>query len=825
MEALAQDVRYAIRALRRAPGFAAVAVATLALGIGVNATIFSVVSSVLFKPLPVERPAELVNVYGHEVTSSGHDAISYPNYLDYRERTETLTGVVAHTNFFASLAHEGSSELVVGEIVSDNFFQVLGVRPVLGRPFTSEEFAGPGAGPVAILSHGYWQSRFGGAPDVVGRSFRMNGVVYTVVGVAPKRFGGMFPALTAQLWVPLSMVEHVEPMGNHRNTGGGGESLLESRGRHFLWVKGRMRPGAEVAQVRAELETIAAGLAARYPEANEREWVKVVQTNDVAINPDLDGTVAPAGLLLLGAVALVLLVACGNLGNMLLARAGARRQELAVRQAIGATPRRLTRLLLTESVLVALAGGAASLVLTVWLTGFLGRYRPGLPFDIGIDVSPDWRVLLFTFGAALATGVAFGLVPALRASRPDLVPALKGAGGAGRTGRGPRLELREALVVGQVAFSLTLLVTGALMVRSLHAAGRVDLGYDAHRIAHLQLALEMNGYDADGGALLVEEGKRRLEALPEVRSVGLASRLPQSMNNNGFGLFIDGHPSTVADRPIPVDGASVDEDYFATLGLRVLAGRGIEAGDRVHNRRVAVVTGTMASRFWPGEDAVGRSFRTSREGVPWEIVGIVEDYKVDTPGEAPKPYLHLPLSPRTTYANYLVRTETPAAGMVPTLERELRRLDPELVFLATGTLADLADIRLLPVQLGAWLLGIFGVLAVLLAAVGLYGVVAFSVSRRVREIGVRKALGAETSAVVVMVLRRGMTLVAVGGLIGAILAGVGGRLLSSVLFVGEFDPLSFGVAFLVLAAVAATAYWVPARRAARVDPMVVLRGE
>ncbi len=824
MEALGRDIRFALRGLLRSPGFTVVAVATLALGIGVNGTIFSMVSSVLLRPLPVDRPAELVSVYGHAATSSSHDAISYPNFLDYREQSETLSGLVAHTNFFANLSMEGSSELVVGEIVSEDFFQVLGVRPILGRPFVAEEFAGPGAGPVAILGHGFWNTRFGGAPDVVGRSFRLNGVPYTVVGVAPERFGGMFPAANVQMWVPLSMADDVEPVGNNRGTGGGG-SILESRGRHFLWVKGRRRPGVEVTEVRAELQSIAGRLSAAYPEANEGERVAVVPTNDVAINPDIDGTVAPAGLVLMAAVALVLLVACANLANMLLARAATRRRELAIRQAIGAGRGRLMRQLLTESVLVALAGGAASLVLTFWLTGFIGRPRQGLPFDVALDIAPDWRVLVFTFAAALATGIAFGLAPAIRASRPDLVPALKDAGDGGRSGRGPRVEIRDALVVGQVAFSLALLVAGALMARSLGAAARVDMGYDVDRIAHLALALEMNGYDAERGGILIENGKRQLEGLPGVRAVGLASRLPQSVNNNGFGIFIDGHPTTLADRPIVLDGASVDEDYFAALDLEIVAGRAIEAGDRDEGRRVAVVTATMAARYWPGEDALGRTFRISRAGDPYTIVGVVEDYKVDTPGESPKPYLHVPLRRQTVFANYLVRTATPAAALVPTLERTLRQLDPDLVFLDTGTLADLAGVRLLPVRIGAWLIGAFGILAVLLAAVGLYGVIAFSVSRQVREIGIRKALGAETGALLRRVLRRGMVLVAVGGVLGAILAAAGGRLLSSVLFVGAFDPISFAAAFLVLAGVAALANWVPARRAARVDPMSVLRME
>jgi predicted permease len=825
MDSPTRDVRYALRGLRRSPGFTAVAVATLALGIGANATIFSVVSSVLLRPLPVDRPGDLVSVYGHAVTSPAHDAISYPNYQDYRAQARTLAGLAAHTNFFASLSVDRTSELVVGEAVSENFFEVLGVRPVLGRAFVADEVAGPGAGPVAVLSHTFWQTRFGGAADVVGRSFRMNGIGYTVVGVAPKRFGGMVPAVTVQMWVPLSMIDHVDPLGSHRNTGGGGESLLEARGHHLLWLTGRMAPGARVPEVRAELEGIAARLSSQYPDVNERERVRVLATSDVAINPDLDATVTSAGLVLLAAVGLVLLVACANLANMLLARAATRRHELAVRQALGASRGRLLRLLLTESVLVALAGGAASLLLTVWLTGFLGRYQPGLPIELGIDVAPDWRVLVFTFAAALATGLAFGLVPALRASRPDLAAGLKDRGDGGRSRRGRRVELRDALVVGQVSFSLTLLVVGALMARSLTAAGRVHMGYEPARIAHLALPLEMNGYDAASGAPLLEEGKHRLRARPEVAAVGLTSRVPLSLNNNGFGLYIDGHPSTLADRPIPVDGASVDEDYFDALGIAIVAGRGIEAADRDERRRVAVVTREMAARFWPAGDAVGQTFRRERDGPPWEVVGVVEDHKVDSPGEAPRPYLHVPLPRQTGYAVFVVRTRTPAAGLVPALERELRQLDAELVFLETGTLTDLAGVRLLPVRLGAWLIGAAGLLAVLLAAVGLYGVIAFAVSRRLREIGIRKALGAESSAIVAMVLRRGMLLVAAGGVLGAILAAAGGTLLSGVLFVGAFDAPSFAAAFLVLASVAALAHWVPVRRAVGVDPAVVLRGE
>jgi predicted permease len=823
MDELLRNLRHTVRVLRRSPGFTIVAVLTLALGIGVNATMFSVVNAVLFRPLPVERPAELVNIYGRTTETPSHDAVSYPNYLDYRAGTQTLTGLVAHTNFFASLSIDGSSELVVGEIVSDNFFEVMGVRPAMGRAFVAEEFAGPGQGPVAILSHRFWQARFGGDASVLGRTFRMNGIVYTVVGVAPERFGGMMPAVAVQMWVPLSMVDEVEPMGSHRNTGGpAAASLLDARGRHLLWLKGRMKDGVGPEQVASEFAGLATRLAADYPESNERERVAVVSAKGVAINPDFDGALAPAAFVLLAAVGLVLLVTCANLANMMLARASSRRREMAVRAAIGASRSRLVAQHLTESIVVALAGGAVALLVAYWLTGLIARFQPPLPIQLGLDVAPDWRVLAFTFVTAVATGVAFGLVPAVRAARPDLVSGLKDVAQPDG-GRARRLELRDALVVGQVAFSLLLLVVGALMARSLSAAAHVDLGYDASRTAYLGVGLKMNGYDEAGGRAFIDAGRRRLLDLPEVAAVGLASRVPQSLNNNGFGIFIDGHPSTIADRPIGLDGASVDEGYFDALDLSIVAGRGIEQADREQRRRVVVITQAMAQRYWPKDDAVGRELRLSRGGPPFTVVGVVQDYKVDTPGEAPKPYMHLPLPVEPLFASFVLRTTTPATPLMPKLERELRVLDPDLVFTEAGTMLDAVDVRIFPVRAGAWFIGIAGLLALALSAIGLYGVIAFSVSRRVREIGIRKALGAETGAVVTMVVRRGMLLVGAGGVLGALLAAAAARVLSGVLYVGAFDPISFALAFGALALVAALAHGVPAWRASRVDPMVALR--
>jgi len=825
LDDLIRDLRYGIRGLLKSPAFATVAVITIALGIGVNSTIFSLVNAVLLKPLPVERSEELVDVYGHTATSTTHDAVSYPNFLDLAAQTETLSGMMAYTNFFANLSIEGSAELVVGEIVSEDYFGVLGVEPSRGRTFTPDEFRAPGAGPVAILSHGFWRSRFGGDPDVLGTIFRLNGIAYTVVGVAPAGFGGMMPAVSSQMWIPLSMVEEVESLGNHRVSGPStGPTLLDRRGSHFLWVKGRMRPGVRMEAVRTELERISSRLSAQYPDTNEFERLTVLRTNDVAINPDLDKAVAPAGMVLLGAVGLVLIVACANLANMLLARASARRQEVAVRIAVGAGRARLIRQMLTESLTLALAGGGVAFLLSLWMAGVIAGFQPPLPIDLGLEIAPDWRVMAFTLGVAALTGVLFGIVPAVRASRPNLVPALKDSGDQD-TGSGGKFELRDALVVVQVAVSVVLLVGGSLLVRSLGAADHVDFGYDVDRTAYLGLAMEMNGYDAREAGIFYESAKVRLRAMPQVEAVGLASRVPLSLNNNGFGLFIEGRQRAPSDAAYGVDGARIDEGYLGALGLRVLEGRGIQPDDREEGRRVAVVTETMASRFWPGENALGQEFRLSWDGDPYSIVGVVQDYRVDTPGETPKPYLHLPMPMEGMYANFVLRTATPAGALVPVLERELRTLDPDLVFLDTGTFRELADVRLFPIRAGAWLIGIFGALALILAAVGLYGVIGFAVSRRVREIGIRKALGAEGTAVVSMILRQGMTKVAVGFGIGAVLALVGARALSSVLFVSPVDFPSFAVTLLVLSVVAGLANFIPAHRASRIDPAAALKGE
>jgi predicted permease len=823
MDTFLQDLRYGARGLRRSPGFTAVALLTLALGIGVNSAIFGLVNAILLRPLPVEQPGQLVDIYGHEATSSEHGTHSYPNYVDYRAQTTTLSGLIGYSNFFAYSSIEGNSEIVVGEVVTDNYFSVLGVRAAIGRVFGSQEATAPGAAPSVVLSHRFWETRFGADPSIVGKTLRMNSTTYTVVGVAPRTFGGMMPAVTAQLWIPTAMVGDVEPAGNQRTSGKIiGSTRFDQRGRAWMWLRGRVKPGSDANAVRAEFDVIQRRLSAAYPETNELERIRVVPTNDVRVNPDIDTTMLPAGGLLIGAVGLVLIVACANLANLMLARAAGRRRELAVRLAIGAGRKRLVRQMLTESLLLAIAGGAVALPLAAGLVAIIKSVQSTLPIDVGLVIELDWRVMLFTFLAAVVTGLVFGLIPALRSSRPDLVPALKGAGNAAPKGR---VELRDALVMVQMAVSLVLVVAGTLLVRSLDVAQRVDLGFDSDRIARFGLAMEMNGYDRDRAARFVPTARARLEALPQVEAVSFASRLPLSPNNNGFRVFIDGRQGSAADKPFSIDGTSVDENYFDLLGVKVIAGRDFEPSDREGDQRVAVVSKAMAEKYWPGEDAVGREFRFSFGGDAYRIIGVSDDYKVNTPGERPAEYLHLPLATRPMFAEVMVRTSVPSEAMVPRLQNEVLALDPTFVFLNRGTMRDLAEAKLFPVRAGAWLMGAFGLLALGVAAVGLYGVIGYSVNRRTRELGIRKALGADSRSLITMVLGEGMRLVVIGGVVGAALAFGAARALSQLLFVEPFDLASFALGFGVLAVVALTANWMPARRAARIDPMVALRQE
>jgi len=821
------DLRYAFRTLLKSPGFTAVALISLALGIGVNTTIFSVVNAVLLRPLPVTDPDRLVEVY----TTTGNpefpqSVFSYPDYVDLRDSNEVFSGVTAYGLAVASLRHaDDAPKTVVAEVVSANFFDVIGVEPALGRAFSAEEGRTEGTHPVVVLGHGFWTAQFGADPDIIGREVFINTTPYTVIGVAPASYTGMLPAMTPHVWLPMMMTEEVSVIGiQDVRESPIGDTRLTQRGSRFLFVKARLAPGVTIERAQANVSAIMANLEVAYPDTNEDRGAELVPTSGVRIFPMIDRVLAPVGWLLLGIVSLVLLIACANVANMLLARSSARRQEIAVRLALGASRAALVRQLLTESLLLAVCGGALGLLLAVWGTSMLSTLDAVSQMSVRFDFGVDRTVFLFAFLASLATGLAFGLVPALKASRPQLVPALKGADAVGNRRR--RIGLRDVLVVSQVAVSLLLLVGAALLGRSLQAAQAIDLGFDADQTALIEMNLDMIGYDDEPADVFQRQYLERIRALPQVEAAALTQNIPLSASVSVTGIFIPGLHESDEDRVI-ADEAVVGPGYFETMGVPLLEGRDFTERDTPDTPLVAIVNETMARSYWPGESVIGKRFRSSMEDEDdFEIIGLVGDHKVRTVGEDPRPYVHFARTQRrSTRAVVVARTAGYVAELPALLRSELQAMEPDLNS-GERTMRESVAVTLLPVTLGAQTLAGFGVLALVLSSIGLYGVIAYSVSRRVREIGIRIALGADSMGVVKLVVRRGMGLAAVGVLLGWAGAALLSSLLRGFLYgVSALDPTAFGAAGALLMGVAFLANYIPARRAARIDPLTALRAD
>lgn len=826
MENFWKDIQYGSRMLLKHPGFTAVAVLSLALGIGVNSTIFTLVNAVLLRPLPVSDPERLVQVYSGSEEFQ-YSTNSYLDYVDFRDGSDVFEELAAHSMMAVAFTHEGRTELILGEIATANYFQVLGVEPALGRGFLPEEDETEGVHPVVVLSHGFWQRRFGGDPSAVGGAIRLNGRVYTIVGVAPETFTGTIPGFSPELWIPMMMSEDIRPMGiNDVEPSPTGTTRLEKRGTRWLFIKGHLKPGRSVEQAQAELQTIQARLEKEYPESNEGRMISVVPAGSVRLHPMIDEALRPAALLILAVVGMVLLIACANVANMLLARATARRQEIAVRLAIGAGRGRLLRQLLTESLLLAGLGGLLGLLLAYWTSGLLLKLQPPGSLQLSLDLGLDGRVLTFTLGASLVSALAFGLVPALRASRPELAPSLRNE--ATQMQRGDRrFGLRNLLVIGQVAISLVLLIGAALLIRSLQNAHTIDVGFDIDRLAVMAVDLGFQSYSDEQAEGFYRRLIDRVEAMPGIRSAALVQRLPLSTSVSATGLYIEGHQQTPDDRPFIVYQTAVGPHYFRTMGVPLLEGRDFNESDTEDSPRTAIVNETLARRYWPGETAVGKRFhQEGLDGPECEIIGVSRDYKVGTLGEAPRPYVHFARAQDpSTFANLVARTDGDPAVAVENLRREMLAMDPNLVFMEADTLRSIAAVTLLPVRLGALLVGVFGALGLLLAAIGLYGVIAFSVSRRTHEIGMRMALGAEARDVLGLILRQGMAVALVGVAVGTASAAALSRFLSSVLFVSPVDPVSFAAPSILLLSVALSANYIPAHRAARADPVVALKHE
>jgi putative ABC transport system permease protein len=807
-----------------------VAIVSLAVGIGFNTALFTVVDALLFKPLPVSRPDQLVDVFTSAAGGRGalFSTTSYPDYLDLKSQNDVFDDVIGYTPMFGALGMETGSRLAMGEIVTGNYFRVLGVSAVIGRTLGPEDDA-PGAPRVAVVSYRYWARELGSAPDVVGRAMRIRGNPLTIVGVLPRTFSGMVPVLSPELWIPVSASLDAEPVGLHDVVPSpSGANRLERRGERWLFVRGRLREGRTIDQARANLTLLMSRLAAAYPATNKGREIAVKATSDVHFHPMADPQILPIAGLLMGVVGLVLLIACANVASMLLARASGRQREIGVRLAIGASRGRLVQQLITESVVLSLLGAAAGGLLAWWITTFVAAVHLPTPIPLTFDVRMDGRVLAFTLAATAFAGVFAGLAPAFQATRPNLVAELRGEQTAARVA-GRAWTLRDGLVAVQMAVTIVLLVVAALLTRSLIAAQRTSLGFPVNRLALVSFDASQLRYDRERTQLVFDRVVERIRTIAGVEAVGVTTRPPFSINQNRWDIWFPGRQPVGQPGPT-VEVTSVSPGYFETMNVPIVAGRAFTDADGPDAPRVAVVNETMARRYWPGENAVGQTFRTrAGEGPPFEVVGIAADHKVSTIGEAPTPFLHIARRQQPSpYAAVIARTRGDADALLRDMRREIRAVEPDLAFVENQTMESEVQTTLFPVRASALLVSAVGMIAMLLAAVGLYGVVAFSVARRTREIGIRVALGADAGSVVGLVMRQGLLVcgvgLACGALLAAVLALIARQQLAALLYgIGFLDAVSWIGAATALIVISALANLIPAWRAAKVDPSVALR--
>ncbi len=821
METLIQDVRYGVRMLFKNSGFTLVAVLSLALGIGANTTIFTLVNTVLLHPIPVRDPERLVQLFTTDEQNKGGQfnifGISHANYKDYRDQNEVFEATAAWLSAPMNLSGGGDPEQVACDLVSGNFFSLLGVPPARGRLFLPEEDKVDGANPVVVLSDGLWKRRFASDPAIVGKTITLNGRSFNVVGVTAHGFQGINTLGGPDLWVPLAM--HAQILSGFE------ADEFEDRRALMFNAVGRLKGGVSIEQAQASLKTIATRLEKEYPAPNKGRSVMLLPLSQTTINPNIRRVFVMAGGLLMTVVGLVLLIACANVANLLLARATARRKEIAIRLSMGAGRLRLVRQLMTESVVLALLGGAAGLLVAFWARDLILAFRPPQFFVGTIDLDLDARVLLFTLGVSLLTGVLFGLVPALQASRPDLVVELKErTGQPGQSGR--RVSLRSLLVVAQVALSLVSLIGAGLFLRSLRNTERIDPGFDAKNLVTLSFAVGAQGFDKVRGEAYEKRLLETVKAIPGVRSAALSANLPMG---GGFGrtVFPEGQEAATGAVGQFTTANEISTGFFDTLGIALKRGRDITEMDREGAPRVVVINEAMARQFWKGQDALGKRFKFFGDEEFREVAGIVEDTKIFTLGEDPQAQAYIPVLQSYNPALTLnVRTTGNGAALLPTLRRQVQALEPTMPLTNVQTAEDLIGQVLWAPRMGAALLGVFGLIALTLAAIGIYGVMSYSVNQRTVEFGLRMALGARPNDVLGLVLRQGMLLVAGGLLIGIITALFATRLVGALLVgMSPTDPATFALISLLLAVVAALAGYVPARRATRVDPMVALRYE
>ncbi len=813
MTGLLDDLRYGVRGLTKNRGFSLAAVLSLALGIGANTTIFTLLNAIFLQPLPVRDPAHLVAIFTTDQRIPGQLLCSYPNFQDYRDHNTAFSSLLLYSSVVVDLTGRGDPQLLMGQLVTANYFTTLGVVPVVGRGFRPEEELS-GATPVAVISHALWLRLFDGSPHVTGRTIEISGRPYGIVGVAPPGFQGLSRLSGADVFLPFSVYPQIYP-----NAG-----MVAQRRALLFAAVGRLKPGVGVRQAEASLQGLAQELERRYPRENQGRRVSLTTLGAAALSARTRPVMSQAGAVLMTISALVLLIACANVANLLLARAAGRHKEIAIRLAMGASRWRLIRQLLTESVLLAVAGGTVGLLLARWARDLLWAMRPPVFNHAGFRLVLDSQVLLFTAAISVFTGVLFGLTPAFRATKTDLATDLKERASA-PAGFHRVWRPRAVLVMAQVAFSLVALIGAGLFTRSLRSAGQIDPGFDAAHLGIVVYNVMDQGYSEGRGREYHQRALGKAVSVHGVVSAALGRDVPFHVSSSRT-LLLSGEENAAVGQGRSTLTSVVSPGYFQTMGIQLLRGRDFRMADTKTTPRVVIVNQTAASAYWPGQDPIGQHISFAGEGLPVEVVGIVKTANYQAIAETPQPLVYLSLVQYYFPTAVLyVRTAGNPDAVVGAVRRELQALDSNLLLQVESLETSVREL-LWAQRLSAGLLAVFGALALLLATVGIYGVISYSVRQRTREIGVRLALGATVGDVQRMILREGVRLVAIGVAAGAAVSLAAAGSVGSMLFIkNPRDALTFTMVPALLAAVGVIACWIPAIRATRIDPSVALRDE
>src|SRR3954468_6420119 len=815
------DIRYACRMLIKTPGFSIVAFLAIALGLGVNTSIFGIINTLVMRPLPVGHSDRLVQIYTKDPHLEGRAPTSFLNYVDYARENTVFTGIAAYTLAPMGMTRGTETLNVLGQLVSGNFFDLLEVQPVIGRGFFAKEDTSPNGHPVAILNYSFWR-KIGSDPAVIGSTITLNGRAFTVIGVAPRTFTGIDVGIAPDVWVPMAMHGWVRP---------GGDDWFDNRRALLLNMIGRLKPGVSVTEAEAQLVTVARHLEEAYPDVNKERSVLLVNAEKAKSQglggPNNENATQNISLLLLVASGAILLIACANVANLLLARATTREREMAVRLALGAGRGRIIRQLLTESIILALIGGLGGIVLAYWFGDILLSLLPATPFPIVLNPQPDGRVLAIALLLAVLSGVIFGIAPALHSGRSDLTQTLRERSTASGGGAGSRWSLRNLLVIGQIGVSLFLLIGAGVFMKAFHNAQAIDPGFRTDKLAVLAIEPALAGYDKTRAAQIARQILERVRQNPQVQSADLGNWLPLGFGGESRTVIPDGNDGTAEANRIMANINVTTPGYFETMRVGLIRGRKFDEHDGTKTAApVAIVNEAMAKRFWPGEEALGHHFRFFK-GDTYEVIGVARDIKAVTLGESPTPMVYLPLDEMPDGGIYIfAHTQSSPGAVLAEMHRIVRGTDVHIPITYEKTVAEHMAFALWPSWMGAVILGALGLLALLLASVGVYGVMAYSVSQRRRELGIRMALGAQSSEVLNLVLRQGMLLAGIGLGLGLFAAFGSTRLASTFLYgVNPHDPLIFGTVTSVLAIAAFAACYFPARKTLKIDPVIALRSE